>query len=75
MVVSKRGSGGLKGFLSRATKSFITGGIFAKDQGVWIMQKVARVGFVLATTSIVVLFPLIFEISRETQVRLAFFFF
>jgi hypothetical protein len=75
MVVSKRSSGGLKGFFSRASKSFITGGIFAKDQSVWIMQKVARVGFIFATTSIVTLFPLIFEISREAQVRGTLYFF
>jgi hypothetical protein len=66
---STKSQGGLKGFFTRASKSFVTGGLFAKDQGVWIMQKLARVGFIVATTSIVTLFPLIFEISRENLVR------
>jgi hypothetical protein len=70
MAVSKtRTSGGLKGFFQRAGKSFATGGVFAKESSTWVAQKLARIGFVIATTSIVCFMPLVFEISREGQVR------
>ena len=40
-----------------------------KEKG-WVWAKKAgNVGFMVATTSIVVLMPLIFEIMREGQVR------
>eukprot|EP00593_Proboscia_inermis_P016642 CAMPEP_0171311496 /NCGR_PEP_ID=MMETSP0816-20121228/21760_1 /TAXON_ID=420281 /ORGANISM="Proboscia inermis, Strain CCAP1064/1" /LENGTH=111 /DNA_ID=CAMNT_0011796309 /DNA_START=61 /DNA_END=396 /DNA_ORIENTATION=+ len=61
------GGGGIKGFLGRANKSFYSGGLFIKDWGLWAAKKSARVGFVIATTSIVVLMPLIFELAREGQ--------
>lgn len=60
--------GGIKGFLTKAGSSFYKGGALAKDWGWWLAQKSGRVGFIVATTSIVVLMPLVFEISRESQV-------
>lgn len=61
--------GGIKGFLTRAGASFYAGGLFMKEKG-WVWAKKAgNVGFMVATTSIVVLMPLIFEIMREGQVR------
>jgi len=65
---SKSGGGGLKGFLTRASKSFMSGGLYTWDKSYWLAEKLARVGFILATTSIVVLMPLVFEIAREGQV-------
>ena len=62
-------SGGLKGFFQRAGKSFATGGVFAKESSTWVAQKLAKIGFVLATTTIITIMPLIFEISFEGQVR------
>jgi Ca2+/H+ antiporter len=60
--------GGIKGFLTRAGASFYAGGLLVKEQG-WVWAKKAgNVGFMVATTSIVVLMPLIFEIMREGQV-------
>uniref|UniRef100_A0A7S2SD82 Mitochondrial import receptor subunit TOM22 homolog n=1 Tax=Eucampia antarctica TaxID=49252 RepID=A0A7S2SD82_9STRA len=59
--------GGIKGFLSRAGRSFYAGGIFAKEKSLWLSEKMLKVGFVIATTSLVVLMPLIFEIAREGQ--------
>jgi len=62
-----KSGGGIKGFLTRAGKSFYTGGLFAKESGSWLAQHAARWGFIVATTSIVVFMPLIFEIAREQQ--------
>jgi hypothetical protein len=68
-----RQEGGIKGFLTRAGASFYAGGMFVKEKG-WMVAKMAgNVGFVVATTSIVVLMPLIFEIMREGQVSLRLF--
>jgi len=64
----KSGSGGLKGFFSRASKSFMSGGLYTKDKSNWIAEKLCRIGFIVATTSIVLLMPLVFEIAREGQV-------
>ena len=70
MAKSKRKEGGgLKGFLSRASKSFLTGGLYAKDKSYWAAEKLCKFGFIVATTSLVVLMPLVFEIAREGQVR------
>ena len=70
MAAKKSGSGGgIKGFLTRAGSSFYAGGMYAKEKGMWLAQKAGRIGFIIATTSIVTLMPLIFEITREGQVR------
>ena len=63
-------SGGIKGFFQRAGKSFKSGGIFARDSTWWLVHKGAQIGFIIATTSMVALVPLLFEIAREGQVRL-----
>ena len=69
MPSSQSKEGGVKGFLTRAGKSFYAGGTYLKEKS-WMAAKMAgNVGFVVATTSIVVLMPLIFEIMREGQVR------
>jgi hypothetical protein len=59
---------GLKGFFTRASKSFYEGGLFAKDSSMWLAKWAGKIGFVVATTSMVVLMPLLFEIAREGQV-------
>ena len=65
---SSSGGGGIKGFLTRAGSSFYAGGLYAREKGMWLAQKAGRIGFIIATTSIVTLTPLIFEITREGQV-------
>lgn len=58
----------MKGFLNRAGTSFLAGGVYIKEKS-WMVAKMAgNIGFMIATTSIVVLMPLIFEIMREGQV-------
>lgn len=71
MSATRKGNqeGGIKGFLTRAGKSFYAGGLFAKEKAWTVAQYGGRFCFVVATTSIVVLMPLIFEIMREGQVR------
>jgi len=64
------GGGGIKGFLTKAVKSFTAGGTVAKDCAYWLAQKGGQIGIILASTSMVILLPLIFEINREVQVRL-----
>ena len=61
--------GGIKGFFMKAGKSFYSGGLLAKDWSWWLAQKGGRIGLVLASTSMVILMPLIFEINREVGVR------
>jgi len=63
-------SGGIKGFFQRAGKSFHAGGLVVWDYSKWIYGYGGRMGIILASTSMVVLMPLIFEINREGQVRL-----
>lgn len=47
----------------------------SRDWSWWLAQKGGRVGLFLASTSMVVLMPLIFEINREVMVsRMVFFF-
>ena len=64
------GSGGVKGFFTRASQSFYAAGMYAKDTGLWLGRMSGKIGLIIATTSIVTLMPLIFEIIREGQVRL-----
>lgn len=68
MAAKRKSNGGLKGFFSRASKSFKTGGLYARDQSLWLTEKLMKLGLIIATTSIVVLMPLVFEIAREGQV-------
>ena len=69
MAKTKSSGGGIKGFLSRAGSSFYAGGLYVKEKGLWLAKMSGKVGFIIATTSIVTLMPLIFEITREGQVR------
>jgi hypothetical protein len=66
-------AGGLKGFFQRAGKSFSQAGGLTKDWSYWLAGYGARFGLFLASTSMVVLMPLIFEINREVQVGLTEF--
>lgn len=61
--------GGIKGFFTNAYKSFSEGGGVAKDWSLWAAGTAAKVGFIIATTSMVVFMPLLFEIGREGQVN------
>ena len=61
--------GGIKGFFLRVGKSFQSGAVLARDVGWWLAQNGGRWGLFLASTSMVVLMPLIFEINREVSVR------
>jgi uncharacterized membrane protein (UPF0136 family) len=64
-----RPTGGLKGFLERATISFGKAFDLSREWGWYLAQKGGTVGLFLASTSMVVLMPLIFEINREVMVR------
>jgi len=64
---TSRPTGGIKGFFLKAGRSFHTGGLFATEKSYWLAEKLCRVGFIVATTSIVAIMPLIFEIAREGQ--------
>ena len=66
---SKTKSGGVKGFFTRAASSFQQGFQISKQWSYWLAQKGGTVGLFLASTSMVVLMPLIFEINREITVR------
>lgn len=61
-------AGGIKGFLQKTGKA----GIWAMETGTslfkWTYKFGGQAAFVLATTSMVVLMPLLFEITREGQV-------
>ncbi len=59
----------MKGFFTRAAASFQQGFQLSRDWGYWLAMKSGRIGLVLASTSMVVLMPLIFEINREITVR------
>ena len=67
---SEKNVGGLKGFFIKAGKSFYQGGLVAKDWSYTAAQFGAKWGLILASTSMVILMPLRFEINREVQVRL-----
>ena len=74
MPSSQPKEGGIKGFLSRAGYSFYAGGIYCKEKS-WVAARMAgNLAFIVATTSMVVLMPLIFEIMREGQVGFAIYF-
>jgi hypothetical protein len=62
--------GGIKGFFGRASNSFYSGGVFFGGLSWWLARKTAWVGFVVVTTSMATLMPLMLLISREGQVGL-----
>jgi len=63
--------GGVKGLFMRGydrLENFrSTGGKTISDVAFWLAKSAGQLGFVLATTSMVVLMPLFFEIARERQ--------
>lgn len=69
-TMSTQRVGGLKGFFQRAGKSFSQAGGLAKDWSMKLAPYVGRIGLFLASTSMVVLMPMIFEINREHMVRI-----
>jgi hypothetical protein len=73
MSVSKS-NGGLKGIIQKTGRVFYAGGMYAKESGMDLLKKAyvygGNVSFFLATTSMLVLMPLMFEIAREAQVSL-----
>lgn len=72
MASSSKGSGGLKGLLKTTGRFCYSVAITASKQGKnWLAFGYTLIGhtaFGIATTSMIVLMPLLFEIARETQV-------
>lgn len=68
MSTESKPAGGIKGFLQKTGKA----GIWALETGIslgqWTYHYGGQAAFILATTSVVVLMPLLFEITREGQV-------
>jgi hypothetical protein len=65
-------AGGIKGFFMRAGNSFSSASLVARDWSWWLAEKGGRWGLIVASTSMVILMPLIFEINREVSVRRSF---
>uniref|UniRef100_A0A7S3LEZ8 Mitochondrial import receptor subunit TOM22 homolog n=1 Tax=Amphora coffeiformis TaxID=265554 RepID=A0A7S3LEZ8_9STRA len=67
MSTTSKPAGGIKGFLQKTGQL----GIWTYEKGTTVVQWTYRYGgqaaFILATTSMVVLMPLLFEITREAQ--------
>jgi hypothetical protein len=70
---SNKPSGGLKGAIQKTGKFFFAGSMYARDKGTELLKYGYKFGgktaFCIATTSMVILMPLLFEIAREGQVR------
>jgi hypothetical protein len=68
-----KASGGLKGLIQRTGKVFYAAGLIARDYGTIAARLTYRYGgsiaFAVATTSMIVLLPLVLESTREGQVR------
>jgi hypothetical protein len=69
-MVDAKKSGGLKGILQRTGKFFYSGGLYAYQFAKVGYVYGGKVAFSVATTSMIVLMPLLFEIAREGQVRI-----
>jgi hypothetical protein len=71
--MARDASGGLKGAIQRTGKFFFATGMYARDTGGVLLKYGYKMGgkvaFSIATTSMIVLMPLLFEIAREGQVR------
>jgi len=69
MSSASKPAGGIKGFLQQ-TAQF---GMWTYEKSTtvahWAYRYGGQAAFILATTSMVVLMPLLFEITREAQVR------
>ena len=72
--MAKSSGGGLKGLLQSTGKAVYAAGLLARDYGTvaarWSYRYGGGLAFVMATTSMIVLMPLMFESSREVQVRI-----
>lgn len=72
-----KSSGGLKGLIQRTGKTFYAASLIARDYGTIAVRFGYRYGgnvaFFVATTSMIVLMPLLFESTREVQVRVLYF--
>ncbi|GAX24253.1 hypothetical protein FisN_4Hh046 [Fistulifera solaris] len=66
-MVDAKKSGGLKGILQRTGKFFYSGGLYAYQFAKVGYVYGGKVAFSVATTSMIVLMPLLFEIAREGQ--------
>ncbi len=58
----------IQGLLRCAERVISQGGRFLKEASTWMAKVTAKAGFILATTSMVVIMPLLLEIGRDTQV-------
>ena len=71
-LASSSSGGGLKGFLKRTGKWFYSSSLFVRDTSTTLARFTysygGKLAFAAATTSMVVLMPLMFEIAREGQV-------
>jgi hypothetical protein len=65
--------GGIKGAVGRGASWCVETAYVVRERGMVILKWGIKVGgtlsFALATTSMIVLMPLLFEIAREGQVR------
>lgn len=70
--IMSKPAGGLKGLLQTTGKTIFSAGVTIRDYGTiaarWGYKIGGNVAFVMATTSMIVLMPLIFESTREVQV-------
>ena len=68
-----KSAGGLKGLIQSTGKAVYSASVLARDYGTvaarWSYRFGGGLAFVLATTSMIVLMPLMFESSREVTVR------
>lgn len=72
MAKESKQAGGVKGIIQRTGKFFFATGIYVRDTGT-AAAKVGykyggKIAFAVATTTMVVLMPLLFEIAREGEV-------
>ena len=67
---SRPAAGGIKGFIQRTGKLVIGTGTWIAQTGAMFTYKWGgHAAFVIATSSVLVLMPLLFEISREGEAR------
>jgi hypothetical protein len=68
-----KSAGGLKGLIQMTGKTVYGASLVVRDYGTvaarWSYRYVGFVAFTVATTSMIVLMPLVFESIREVQVR------
>jgi len=71
-MAKKKTAGGLKGLIQSTGTAVYAAGVLARDYGTvaarFSYQYGGSLAFAVATTSMIVLMPLMFESSREVQV-------